>query len=124
MRVKTKLILTPREQRLVQQSLQALPPKNVFHHRFWGKNIRFGYYGDPHMGEKHFHEDLWRAMIKVFQREGIKHVYGVGDNVEGMSGRPGQIYDLAKIGASAQMDYAEEMFNLGKDLRFHIIDGN
>jgi hypothetical protein len=101
-----------------------MPPKNVFHHTFAGRHFKFGYYGDPHMGEKHFHEDLWRAMLKTFIREGVRHIYGVGDNLEGMSGRPGHIYELAHIGASAQLDYAERMFGLAPTLRFHIIDGN
>ena len=81
------LNLTKRELRIVHQSLRASPPKNVFHHHL-GRHIRFGYYGDPHMGEKHFHEELWKAMVEMFRKEGIKHVYGVGDNLEGMSGRP------------------------------------
>lgn len=122
--MKKKLVLTEREKALIRKSMQALPPQRVRKHHFRGRHIRFGYYGDPHMGEKHFHEDLWRSMIQVFRREGIRHVYGVGDNLEGMSGRPGHIYELSHIGASAQLDYAEQMFNLASDLKFHVIDGN
>jgi hypothetical protein len=76
------------------------------------------------MGEKHFHEDLWRAMLRHFRHENIKNVYCVGDNLEGMSGRPGHIYELAHIGATAQLDYATRMFHLAQDLQFYIIDGN
>ena len=117
--------LTPHEKRLIKQSLRVLPPKNVFCHKFYGKHIKFGYYSDPHMGEKHFHEDLWRVMLTVFKREGIEHVYCAGDNLEGMSGRPGHIYELAHIGATAQMNYASEMFSLAPpSMVFHVIDGN
>lgn len=123
MKTKKQLVLTEREKRIVHQSMMALPPKRVFHHKF-GRMIRFGYYGDPHMGEKHFHEELWRAMIETFTKEGIKHVYGVGDNLEGMSGRPGHIYELAHIGADAQLNYAQSMFELAPKLKFHVIDGN
>jgi len=119
-----QLELTDREKRLVQQSLRAMPPKNVFHHTFRGKQIRFGYFADTHMGEKHFHEQLWRAMVDTFNREGIVHVYGAGDILEGMSGRPGHIYELSHIGCSAQLAYAQAMFALAPTLKFHIITGN
>jgi len=118
------LDLTPHEEKLIKQSLRAKPPKNVFDHTFKGNLIRFGYFSDTHMGEKYFHESLWRSMIFTFQKEEIKHVYGAGDILEGMSGRPGHIYELAHIGASAQLAYATSMFKLGTNLKFHIITGN
>ncbi len=117
--------LTPQELRLVKQSLTAQPvSKKVDHSRFYGQHFRFGYYGDPHMGEKHFHEDLWRQMVAFYRQEKITKVYCVGDNLEGMSGRPGHIYELSHIGASAQIDYATKMFKLAPSLEFYIIDGN
>lgn len=117
--------LTAREVKIVKQSLQSRPQyREVDHSRFYGQHFRFGYYGDPHMGEKHFHEDLWRQMVFFFRKEGIKNVYCVGDNLEGMSGRPGHIYELAHIGATAQIEYATKMFHLAPDIQFYIIDGN
>ena len=49
------------------------------HSMFYGDKLRFGYYSDPHVGEKHFREDLWRAMIAFFEKERIKQVYCPGD---------------------------------------------
>jgi len=118
-----EIILTEREKRIVRQSLVAIPPRKPVHIKV-GRRFKFGYFADAHMGEKHFHEELWREMIRVFRREGVKHVYSAGDNLEGMSGREGHIYELAHIGASAQLAYAEQMFGLAKDIKFHIIDGN
>lgn len=117
--------LTPREVALVQKSLLAMPEvRHASHVRLYGKHFKFGYYGDPHMGEKHFHEQLWKIMISHFRHEGVRTVYSVGDNLEGMSGRPGHIYELAHIGATAQLNYASSMFGLAKDLSFYLIDGN
>jgi DNA polymerase II small subunit/DNA polymerase delta subunit B len=121
----TKLSLTQSELRIIKQSMQAKPPKVRFdHRRFYGQHIKFGYYSDPHVGEKHFHEDLWKQMIYFFKKEGIKNIYCPGDNLEGMSGRPGHIYELAQIGATAQLEYATELFHMAPDLNFYIIDGN
>ena len=80
--MKQKLILTEREVKLVQQSLQALPvARKVDHSMFYGKHIRFGYYSDPHCGEKHFKEPLWHAMVKYFKKDGIEDVYCPGDKL-------------------------------------------
>lgn len=124
--MKTKIPeLTENELRLIRQSLRGNMPQGKLHdHAFYGKHVRFGYYSDPHCGEKHFIEPLWLAMIKTFKREGITHVYCPGDNLEGMSGRPGHIYELAHIGASAQLNYASGLFSLAPELQFHITDGN
>lgn len=117
--------LTPAEIKLVQKSLRENKQSSKIHdHSFSGKHIKFGYYSDPHVGEAHFHEDLWHAMCKTFVKEGIKNVYCPGDNVEGMSGRPGHIYDLTHIGASAQLQYASDLFASAPRLKFYIIDGN
>jgi hypothetical protein len=72
--------LTSDELKIVRSSLRAArPAQKVYDHAFYGKHIRFGYYSDPHVGEKHFHQDLWLAMIKKFKAEGIKNVYCPGD---------------------------------------------
>lgn len=117
--------LTDREVRLVQASLRgSKPQKGIHDHRFDGNHIKFGYYSDPHVGERNFKEPLWHLMLKVFKREGIRVIYCPGDNVEGMSGRPGHIYNLTHIGASAQLNYASQLFQAGSEFQFFIIDGN
>ena len=123
--LKTKYELTQDEIKLVKQSMRGSPQsKRVDHSMFYGEHIRFGYYSDPHVGEKHFHEVLWKAMIEFFQKEGIKQVYCPGDNLEGMSGRPGHIYELSHIGASAQLNYASALFHMAPKLHFNITSGN
>lgn len=116
--------LTAREKRLVKASLQGSPPSLLHRHTFFGKHIKFGYYSDPHVGQKHFKEPLWHLMTKKFVAEGIDVVYCPGDNLEGMSGRPGHIYELAQIGATAQLKKAQELFDSEPKLHYYIIDGN
>lgn len=117
--------LTPDEMKLIRKSLRGARPQSSLHsHAFYGKHIKFGYYSDPHVGEKHFHEDLWHSMCKMFLAEGIRNVYCPGDNLEGMSGRPGHIYELTHIGATAQINYAASLFRAYPTLTFYVIDGN
>ena len=119
------LKLTVEEMKIVRKSLRAIPHHKVHDHTSGSKHIKFGYYSDPHVGQKHFIEPLWHKMIATFKREGITNVYCPGDNLEGMSGRPGHIYELAQIGATAQLDKASELFHLApRGMHFYIIDGN
>lgn len=130
MKPKTKLVelidkLSAGERAMLQRGLQGrVATVKVHDHTFSGKHIRFGYYSDPHVGQKEFSEELWMKMISFYNREGISTVYCPGDNLEGMSGRPGHIYELAQIGATAQMNYASQLFQVADKLHFFIIDGN
>lgn len=99
-------------------------PYRLIDHTFSGNHIKFGYYSDPHVGEKNFIEPLWMRMIAYFKREGIETVYCPGDNLEGMSNRPGHIYELSHVGASAQLHYASDLFQVCDKLHFFITDGN
>lgn len=125
MKKKDKIVLTPEEMRLVKSSLRSQPQQKVLDNAFNGDHVKFGYYSDPHVGQKHFIEPLWVQMLRTFKREGVREVYCPGDNLEGMSGRPGHIYELAQVGASAQLEKATELFHqASSDMRFFIIDGN
>jgi len=115
--------LSEEDQQAVLKSLGATPHKR-FKHEFSSEHIRFGYYSDPHVGHKEFREELWHIMLQRFKDEGIKRVYCPGDNLEGMSGRPGHIYELAHVGLDAQLDEAVRLFGLAPELEFYTIDGN
>ena len=117
--------LAPGEQKALINSMQVgSVSKRGSGIHFRTRSFKIGYYSDPHMGHKEFLEDLWRGMIDYFHKEGVDKVYCPGDNLEGMSGRPGHIYELTHIGFQNQVGYAEQMFNLASDITFHIIDGN
>lgn len=130
--IKEKLIaeldnLTPAERKAVLKSIKGgrTPDRSVDHSkRFSDKVIRFGVYSDPHMGCSEFREELWHTMLARFRMEGIKTVYCPGDNLEGMSGRPGHVYELSHIGFEAQAAYASSLFALAPEMQFFIIDGN
>lgn len=118
--------LSPEEQKAITKSLRGRRRISApVDHTFSGNHIKFGYYSDPHVGQKHFKEKLWMLMLSRFKAEGITTVYCPGDNLEGMSGRPGHIYELSHIGASAQIGYATQLFSAAPDgMHFFVIDGN
>lgn len=118
-------LLSPDEQKAIEKSLRGKRRKMPHDHQFSDTHIKFGYYSDPHVGIKQFSEKLWMLMLSRFKVEGITNVYCPGDNLEGMSGRPGHIYELAHVGATAQVRYASQLFSVAPDgMHFYIIDGN
>jgi DNA polymerase II small subunit/DNA polymerase delta subunit B len=101
-------------------------PKKIKEYSFSGKGkIKFGIIGDTHIGSDKFDEGLFKASGDIFRKEGVKNVYHAGDILEGMSGRPGHIFELSQIGFSQQIKYAEKLFKENyKDLEIYAITGN
>jgi len=79
-------------------------------HEFSGKNARIGVISDTHIGSKYFNQELFDRIIKYFEKKKVDAIYHAGDILEGMSGRPGHIYELDAIGLSAQLDLATKIF--------------
>lgn len=79
--------------------------------------------GDSHMGHKKFRQDWWNYMIQRGIEEKVNWMYHTGDILEGMSGRPGHVYELEKIGFEAQYGLAKELLeNVPFEIR--MITGN
>ncbi len=77
---------------------------------YFQKRIRFGVFSDSHIGVREFDENFFKYMVQVFKREKLDRVYQCGDILEGMSGRPGHIYELTDIGFNNQMNRAVRLF--------------
>lgn len=118
--------LSDTERRILLKQLGGTDRSSIMRHRhhYPKDHARFGYFSDPHVGHKEFREDLWVKMMRTFKKEGIDTVYCAGDLMESMSGRPGHIYELNKLGFSAQADYLEELISAFPDINIHGIDGN
>jgi len=82
-----------------------------FTHNFSNKHVRIGVMGDMHIGHKTFDPVLADKAFKFYKQEGVDAIYQVGDILEGMSGRPGHIYELDQVGFNAQINYAEQILN-------------
>ena len=84
---------------------------------FPDRHVKFLVFSDAHMGHMCYRPDILRKMIKDGKRQGVEFYLNCGDTIEGMSGREGHIYELSKIGASAQLNYFSEQFkNFNKDV--------
>jgi predicted phosphodiesterase len=88
------------------------------------KTFKFGYFSDAHIGHKKFNPALFDYMRRFFQQEKPDFILNPGDHVEGMSGRPGHIYELSQIGFDEQVNRAVELYRTLSDFEHYGIDGN
>lgn len=116
--------LSPRELETILQSAHKKPSEAHVVQRVGKSNIvRFGVISDAHIGHKEFDENLFNHAREEFKKFGCEFVLDQGDRFEGMSGRPGHIYELAHIGYKSQK---REVVRLYRSLGLPIygIDGN
>lgn len=88
------------------------------------ESFSFGYLSDAHIGHKKFDPQLFAYMVKFFQREKPDFILNPGDHLEGMSGRPGHVYELAQVGLSQQLKYAVQLYGQLDNFDHYGIDGN
>jgi predicted phosphodiesterase len=88
-----------------------------------GQHVKYGYISDTHIGQRKFKDDLFYQAAEHFNKEKVDFVLHPGDHVEGMSGRPGHVYELNLIGFQAQVNRAAQLY---KEINATIygIDGN
>jgi len=124
LRVVGKRDLSSNELERILRSVENASPK--IHQNFedyFEQKVKIGVFGDCHIGALEFDEPFFKEMVKRFKKEKVSRIYDVGVHLEGMSTRPGHVYQLKHIGFSQQIRKAAELYNL-----FHTdvygIDGN
>jgi predicted phosphodiesterase len=91
---------------------------------FEGEHIRIGAITDTHIGHMCFDDDRLYQAFEVFKKEKVDFITHSGDVTEGMSHRPGHIYELNHLGYDAQKKHAIELFGQWKDTDIQAISGN
>lgn len=90
---------------------------------FNGTHFKIGAITDTHIGSKYFNKERLYQAYTEFQKEGVDFITHSGDVTEGMSNRPGQIYELDQLGYHQQRQEAVDV--LGQwDSKMYMIDGN
>lgn len=87
------------------------------------KKFYYAYFSDAHIGHKKFLPEAFDNMLKLIRMYKPDFVLNIGDTLEGMSGRPGHIYELTHIGFHQQINYAKELLSQ-INIPIYGIDGN
>jgi len=91
---------------------------------FDGVRVRVGHMTDTHIGSAYTDPERVYQAFEEFRKEKVDFVTHSGDVTEGMSNRPGHIYELAQLGYSAQKEEAINIFSQWTDTDIYAIDGN
>lgn len=91
---------------------------------FEGQRIRVGAFTDTHLGSVKMPPDRVYQAFEEFRKAKVDFITHSGDVCEGMSNRPGHIYELTHLGYDAQKSLAIEIFSQWNDTDIYAIDGN
>lgn len=91
---------------------------------FEGERVRIGAITDTHIGSVDFHEERLYQAFDEFRKSKVDFIVHAGDVLEGMSNRPGHIYELSHLGYDLQKAYAVEIFSQWTDTDIYAISGN
>lgn len=91
---------------------------------FEGDTLRVGVISDTHIGSLYFRDDWLQGALDRFAHDEVDIVVHVGDVTEGMSNRPGHIYELQHLGYSEQKQAAIEQLQPFTSWPLYMIDGN
>ena len=79
---------------------------------------------DTHIGSIYTDVSYIYSAFDKFAERGVDMVCHCGDVFEGMSNRPGHVYELSDIGYSEQLEKGREIFSHWTDTPIYMIDGN
>lgn len=91
---------------------------------FDGERVRIGAITDTHIGSLNFSEQRLYQAFEEFKKAKVDFITHSGDVTEGMSHRPGHVYELSEIGYDKQKTKAIEIFSQWTDSQIYAIDGN
>lgn len=119
----TKKTLTDAEKEAIVRSAD-LKPSREHHIDIEGKKFRFLYISDTHIGHKKFDESLFERAVVAAKTQHVDFILHPGDHVEEMSGRPGHVYELHKVGFNDQVNYTRDLYAQFDKKPIYAIDGN
>lgn len=91
---------------------------------FEGQRVRVGAMTDTHIGSNKMPPDRIYQAFEEFRKEKVDFITHSGDVTEGMSNRPGHVYELTNIGYSNQKTAAVDIFKQWSDTDVFAISGN
>jgi predicted phosphodiesterase len=113
-----------KELRLLARGNQQLEETRQHVHDFTGETVRVGYMSDLHIGSIYTDDSFIMNAREEFAKENVDMVVVAGDVTEGMSNRPGHIYECSELGYDAQKEKAVELLSNFDFCPLYTIDGN
>jgi predicted phosphodiesterase len=109
--------------RLAKGHSLNLAVQNKINIDFSGEKVKMCFMTDLHAGGIYFNEENFDKALKVADEENVDMFVLSGDITEGMSNRPGHVYELTHIGYDQQKEYAVHLLSKFNK-KCYCIDGN
>lgn len=106
------------------QSMQEARVSRTERVKMSKKSFTYGFFSDAHIGHIKFHESAFDYMVEFFKKNKVDFIVNPGDHVEGMSGRPGHIYELSHTGFQQQFGKCVELYKRLDNFPHYGITGN
>lgn len=113
-----------KELKLIAQGGMPMEMRHQAVHDFGGEEITIGYMGDIHIGSVYTDYAYLKDARKAFKANKVDMVVITGDVTEGMSNRPGHIYECTELGYDAQKKKSIELLKPFDFCPVKMIDGN
>jgi predicted phosphodiesterase len=112
------------ELRRMANGALVLPEHNAVKHSFDGDQITIGALSDTHLGSKYTDTNMLDQAFEEFDKEKVDMITHSGDVHEGLSHRPGHMYECTHLGYSAQLEHSREVFGQWTNTPIYFVDGN
>ena len=113
-------------EQLLGKIKEGYPSGKIHDHQefFGGQSLLFGVVSDTHLGSTEERLPDLDTAYKIFEKEGVKQVYHVGDLVAGGRVYRGQENELKVWGLDKQVQYLTDQYPRVKGLTTYFITGN
>lgn len=115
---------SPSELRAIVSGSALSPYEATQKYDFTGTQVKIGSITDTHLGSKYSNPFRIEQVFDCFRREKVDIVTHSGDVSEGMSNRPGHVYELTHIGYEAQKALCIKTLSQWTDTDIYLVDGN
>jgi len=93
-------------------------------HKFKGDQITIGVLSDTHLGSVYTDPNYIQQAFDMFDCADVDMITISGDIFEGLSNRPGHMYECSHVGYSAQLQHGRELFGQWTQTPIYMVDGN
>lgn len=106
----------------LSRDIPKADPTRINAEKMAGKVVRFGLTGDNHLGSKYARLDVLNCLFDIWQKEGIKDVYQLGNMIDGEARF--NIFDLVARGIDGQVKYFVDNWPARKGITTQFITGD
>jgi predicted phosphodiesterase len=121
---KIAALYTPKELKLLANGGMPTEYGHKPVHNFKGEKWKIGYLSDTHLGSVYTDTTYLEDAHREFKKAKVDMIVHAGDVFEGMSNRPGHMYECSHLGYDKQLQHGIDVFSKFDFCPVYMVDGN